>query len=165
MNTRIYFPKARRIALISDSHGDDTMLRGIMPVLERMDGVIMLGDHAEDARDLARELYIPVVYVRGNCDPFDDAPEEINGVIGTEGGPTFFACHGHRYGVKESPLGVLYRARELGAGLALYGHTHIQDMYREDGVLCVNPGALCMGSYAILRPDGFGIRAELLKLK
>lgn len=165
MNARVYFPKAKKIALISDSHGESAMLREILPVLERTDGVIMLGDHAEDARALARDLYIPVVYVRGNCDASDDAPEEIYGRIGSEEGPVFYACHGHRYGVKENPLGMVYRAKELYANVAMYGHTHIPDVYREDGVLCVNPGALCNGYYALLRLDGFGLRAELLRLK
>ena len=79
-------------------------------------------------------------------------------------GPMFFACHGHRYGVKMNPLSLLYRAKEMGASAAFYGHTHIPALDREEGVLLANPGALRDGHYAIVRLENNALKIEHKRL-
>ena len=55
-------------------------------------------------------------------------------------GVKIFACHGHRYGVKQSLVKLAARAKELGCTIALYGHTHDAREDVIDGVTLLNPG-------------------------
>lgn len=49
--------------------------------------------------------------------------------------------HGHKYGVKTSTAMMLAEARAMRAAAALYGHTHVAEVYREDtGMWVMNPG-------------------------
>ena len=50
--------------------------------------------------------------------------------------------HGHKYGVKTSTAMMLAEARAMDAQAALYGHTHVAEVYREEtGMWVLNPGS------------------------
>ena len=50
--------------------------------------------------------------------------------------------HGHRHNVKMYTGLLLKDARAVGAAIALYGHTHEAECYREDdGLWVMNPGS------------------------
>ena len=127
-----------RFLVFSDSHGR------IEPMLDLYkqypnDGIIHLGDHISDARQLMPMVgAYPVYQVRGNCDPFDHGPEEQ---ILSFHGTRIMICHGHRYQVKSTYQPVYYRGLELGADFVLFGHTH-QAMYEEGDVTLINPGSV-----------------------
>lgn len=133
-----------KLLVLSDSHGD---LAGMRLALrrERPDQVLHLGDHALDAYTLAQEFSTtPIAYVRGNCDgPF---PRCADTFLRKLAGVQVFAAHGHRYGVKSGLLRFSYAARENGAALALFGHTHCPYCGEENGLRLVNPGS-CRGPY------------------
>ena len=153
-----------KLLVLSDSHGD---LAGMRLALrrERPDQVLHLGDHALDAYTLAQEFSTTAIaYVRGNCDgPF---PACADTYLRKVAGVQIFAAHGHRYGVKSGLLRFYLAARENGAALALFGHTHLPYCRWEGGVLLVNPGALKNREYAVVEIEGSGeIRAELKKLQ
>lgn len=158
------FPGAKTVAVISDSHRDRRNLELAERTLSQADGVIHLGDVVSDAAYLRSRLSVPILCVRGNCDFPGAAPEELFGHLGGRREIPFLACHGHRYDVKTNPYSLLYRCDELGAKIALYGHTHIAFCRSEGGVLLVNPGALRDGRYALLRLDDGGVSAELSRL-
>ena len=165
MSEPIFFRDKDSFALIADSHHNSAMLDRAAEALRGIGGVILLGDCAPDADYLRKKLQIPDVYaVRGNCDFPGCAPEEMSGVLFRGNGPKFIACHGHRYDVKMNPLSLLYRAREIGASAAFYGHTHIPALDREEGVLLINPGALKDGRYAIVRLDRGALKVEHMRL-
>lgn len=159
MSEPVFFPHAQTIALIADSHRDRMMLDRAAEALRPVDGVLLLGDCAPDADYLAAKLGKPAYAVRGNCDFPGAAVEEMYGALFSALGPRFLACHGHRYGVKQNPLSLLYRAKELGAQAAFYGHTHIAAQDREDGVLLFNPGALRDGRYGLVWLENGRIQA------
>ena len=55
-------------------------------------------------------------------------------------------AHGHKHGVKTNTAGLVVEARSLGAQAALYGHTHVAEVYREDtGMWVMNPGSAGYG--------------------
>ena len=60
------------------------------------------------------------------------------------------ATHGHRVSARFGLGELVQKAQGVRADVALFGHTHRPCKDMRDGVLCVNPGALCDGSYAIL---------------
>ena len=107
------------LILFSDSHGSSS---GIRTVLKRgaADAVVHLGDGVRDAEPFVEDR-VPLYAVRGNCDFFEDRPEEI--VMALEG-HTLLMTHGHLYGAKSGVGGLLSRAREVGADIVLFGHTH-----------------------------------------
>lgn len=165
MSEPVFFRNKTCFALIADSHHSQTMLDRVVEALQNAGGLILLGDCVQDAEYLRKKLPYPDVYaVKGNCDYFGGAPEEISGRLFRENGPLFLACHGHRYGVKMNPLSLLYRAREEGVSAAFYGHTHIPALDREEGVLLVNPGALKDGYYALVRFENSMLKVEHKRL-
>ncbi|MDO4739430.1 MAG: YfcE family phosphodiesterase [Eubacteriales bacterium] len=165
MSEPVFFRGKSCFVLIADSHHNQAMLEKLSAEIQDAGGLILLGDCVQDAEYLRKKLPYPDVYaVKGNCDYFDRAPEEISGRLFRENGPVFLACHGHRWGVKMNPLSLLYHAKEQGAAAAFYGHTHFPAMDREEGVLLVNPGALKDGYYALVRFENSMLKVEHKKL-
>jgi putative phosphoesterase len=132
--------------------------------LERPDICFFLGD---GERDIARlgEKYpsLPVYAVRGNCDFSSDLKKLI---ICNVDGVIIFATHGHLSNVEyEDELRTLtYQAKEAGADIALFGHTHSQHLSENEGITLLNPGSAGWGyypGYAVLDIENGTFSAEL----
>ena len=65
-------------------------------------------------------------------------------------GITFFVTHGHHQYVNAGREYLANMAKEKGASIALYGHTHKLNAETVDGVLCINSGSTNFprGTYA-----------------
>ena len=144
-----------RILVVSDSHGRLYALRQAI----RQEGNFALLLHLGDgAGDVQRMLPLPggqpVLQVRGNCDL--GFPELAEQLVTQEGGKTLLCTHGHRLSVKYSEQPMTEAARKAHADIALYGHTHVPVQHYADGLYVCNPGALCLGHYAVLEitPQG-----------
>lgn len=79
------------------------------------------------------------ITVQGNCDYEDKFPTETTQEIADK---KIFLTHGHLYGVKSSLNNLLYKAKEVGANIACFGHSHFLGMEVVDDVLFINPGSL-----------------------
>ncbi len=132
-----------KAAVFSDTHGNTA------PMLEAARGaeadvLIHLGDYDRDAQAL-REAFpdTQVHSVCGNCDIMPLAPEKL--VI--ELGPVrALLVHGHRYGVSAAQADwLVFAAREEGAQLAMFGHTHSPFYEQLGGVTLLNPGTAGSG--------------------
>ena len=126
----------KTIVVFSDSHGFPLPTK-LNEVAKEADFVFFLGDGIRGLDDML--LHKGFHAVKGNCDAycgFDD--EELVQVENVK----FLLTHGHEYHVKYDKLSLLYRTQELGAQVALYGHTHFADEEIEQGVLLLNPGAI-----------------------
>lgn len=125
--------------IISDSHGNMDGVKKLYPLFSENDFIIHLGDTSADAVKIADNFAKKTVIINGNCEFFkcgeDERVLEIEGV-------KIFACHGHKYGVKQTYSLLAKRAKELGCTVALYGHTHIPEIKEVDGITLVNPGTL-----------------------
>ena len=132
-----------KILVVSDSHGAISYMERAAE-LEQPRLIIHLGDRVEDAEELERRWPDPVyISLPGNCDYFrSDRPDRL---LRKLGGMNIFMTHGHRYGVKSDLLRLTLAAREAGAEIALFGHTHRALLEKEDGLWIMNPGA-CGGS-------------------
>ncbi len=155
---------ALKILVVSDSHGDLDALRSAVR-RERPQAIIHLGDHASDADAIANEFAgLPVLSVRGNCD--FDTPTRAETLTREIEGVRIFAAHGHRYGVKSGLLRLSYAAREAGARLALFGHTHCPYLGEEGEMTLMNPGA-CGGfrpSYGVVTLQNGTLECRLTEL-
>ncbi|MCL6479004.1 MAG: metallophosphoesterase [Peptococcaceae bacterium] len=138
--------------MLSDTHG---MLGPAFKAVEAMgpiDLLIHAGDHYRDAAEIAAAVNVPVHAVVGNCDSRTEGPEEkilhLDGV-------TVFITHGHRYNVKISIYGLYNRALELGAGVVVYGHTHVAGYGVASVSGCAGKELLIINPGSVSRPrDG-----------
>lgn len=131
-----------KILVLSDSHSALSFMRNCIDSI-KPDRVIHLGDYYDDACAIAEEYpHIPLFQVSGNCDRYRCPPfvqevlaQKIDGVY-------FYLTHGHRHMVKQRLDMLIRDARKCKAAAALYGHTHIADIHREeDGLWVINPGS------------------------
>ena len=135
----------KTIVVLSDTHCNTAPLVALSRVLEECDYIVHLGDMTADA-DRLRTLFPEKTFVvKGNND-FGGGVDEL--VLDIEG-RRIFACHGHRYGVKQTTRKLLAAAKSKLCDVVLYGHTHESLVREEEGVLLVNPG--CMTTYAPAR--------------
>jgi putative phosphoesterase len=151
-----------RLGVVSDSHGSLSAVERAGPLLMGLDAIAHLGDGVEDAKLLSEMAGLPLYAVAGNCDLLPRVPAER---IETFSGVRTLLTHANRYHVKRSLFRLSLRAREAGAALALFGHTHEPTVEWEGGVLLVNPGSLQNGRYAIIEfrengPTPFLLRFE-----
>lgn len=149
--------------VISDSHGAQEDLRALMILSEKQikpDALIFCGDGINDVIPY-RQAVLQFWPVRGNCDL--TYPPGIP-LERTERMETLwvYIAHGHTHRVKNSLLPLYYRAQEVGARVACFGHTHSAMARWEGGILLLNPGSLRDGRYAVLEIGEQGeVKAEL----
>ena len=126
-----------RLLIMSDTHGDAEVIKTVRDYYPQVDAVVHCGD-SELPYD---HTYLQgVERVRGNCDRKDDRfPNEKLFELGET---TVFVTHGHLFNVKSSILSLMYRAREVGADICCFGHSHILGAEMIDDTLFINPGSL-----------------------
>lgn len=127
-----------QVLVLSDSHGNvGHMVRAVARV--QPDYVLHLGDCQRDLEKLRREFpALPMEGVPGNCDWGSlDQPERLIEL----GGVRIFLLHGHTRNVKSSPMAAMYAAKEYGAQVLLFGHTHRPLVDNDGTLLTLNPGA------------------------
>lgn len=153
-----------KILVVSDTHGN---YLAPVKILEETGAemLIHLGDEINDALTLELIVDVPVIKIPGNCDHGARDPrerlEEISGRM-------FFMTHGDLYMVKSGLEKLVKKAGELKASVALFGHTHLPFIQKQEGVLLVNPGTLMSKSdsrsYALLTVTPSKINAEIIYL-
>ena len=156
-----------KILVISDTHGDiDKAEEAIRKNLD-IDLIIHLGDYFRDAEKLSEIFpHKPIEYIYGNSDfMIGDVPAEK---LLEFGGKKLFLTHGHRYSVKWDYDKLHNKAKELGADLLLFGHTHVPEIVEGGSYLLVNPGSISDPrddsdeSYAIIEIIDGKIRTQVI---
>ncbi len=147
-----------RIVVTSDTHRAS---RDFFNIIERheknADLFINLGDSAGEIEQF--EMFKPNIKIKcvaGNGDFSSTYPLEQ--FITFDGKKVFFT-HGHTYYVKHGYQKLQERAEKEGVDICLFGHTHIPYIERINGILYMNPGAVCHGSYGIIDIEPSGIMA------
>ena len=126
------------VLVVSDSHGKvDKLIQAVEQVHPGY--VLHLGDCQRDLEKLRQAFpMLPMEGVPGNCDYGScDQPERLLEM----GGVRIFMLHGHTRNVKSSPMSALYAAKEYGAQVLLFGHTHVPLVDNDGTLLTLNPGA------------------------
>ena len=130
--------------VFSDSHGDVSQASWIIEQFkDRANGVIHLGDHADDFHKLQQKYQdkygMAFLNVRGNCDLASPDPDLRTFTVEKR---KVLLVHGHQQHVKFGTDELRLLAREHGANIVLYGHTHMPDLTEEDGLMILNPGSI-----------------------
>lgn len=126
------------IGVVSDTHRDYYMIQTAMEYLKYSDLIIHLGDNVQDVEIMAENYKGRIISVRGNCDFSVMEPSEKIEMIENK---KFLVTHGHTYDVKYSLNSLKFKAKDIGAEVALYGHTHIPMIDFEEGIWYINPGS------------------------
>ncbi len=153
------------IIVISDTHGET--LKAIEIIKKHNPDVIFhLGDMQRDAIEIKNAFNKDSFYsVCGN----NDYPQSNYEVVTQFEGKTVFACHGHRYNVKNGLSHLYDAAKQRKADIALFGHTHMSLVTFMGNVLVVNPGCLNKRyskkpSYSIVTVEKDKINAHIFSL-
>lgn len=130
-----------RIGIVSDSHGDVRVFNDMLAVPGAAEAELWLhaGDFASDADDLELLSGRRVVRVLGNCDLFVDGVYDETVV--EVAGHRIFLTHGHLFNVRFDTAMLQEAAREAGADIAVYGHTHVA-LEEHGEVTVLNPGSI-----------------------
>ena len=135
-----------RILVVSDTHGDAYSLQQAVLAQPSARVVIHLGDG-----------------VRGNCD-FRADDDLLYAREETIGGKRLFFTHGHLYQVKFDLYRAVTAAKERGADILLFGHTHQALTDYEDGLYMLNPGSLSHGgTYGLIDITPAGVVLNIVK--
>ncbi len=148
-----------RILVVSDTHNKheylDMAIEEVQP-----DRIFHLGDG--DGCEIYMEAVAgcPVEIVRGNCDFASTLPAEVVMRVGAH---VVMLTHGHYYQVNYGTEELIEAAREKGADVVMYGHTHVPEISEHHGVLVINPGSISYPrqrgkepSYAVVEVDEKG---------
>ncbi|MBR0447790.1 MAG: YfcE family phosphodiesterase [Clostridia bacterium] len=152
-----------RVLVVSDIHGRIHRLQEALEQQPIARHVIFLGDGLRQVEDVMEQYPDRTFYtVPGNCD-FGASGIPIRQE--TFGGKRFYFTHGHLHDVKYTLYRLDLAAREAGADIALFGHTH--NPYREyaDGLHLFNPGSLGYGgTYGYVDIEGGAIFTAIVEL-
>ena len=152
-----------RILVLSDSHGMPSRILDAVEAHPEAEALIFLGDGERDL-DTVEGYYhsLPnVIKVAGNCDFSSSLP--LLRVV-TLGGKKIYCTHGHAEHVKYGTDELLLRARQEGADIVLYGHTHTGVTCYDDGLYIMNPGSIRDGHYGMIDIVPGGIMLNEAKL-
>ena len=156
-----------RILVISDSHGRNDDIEGVLKQVGDIDMMIHCGD-VERGDSYIREIAgCPVVMVAGNNDYYLDLPNEEEIRLGDY---KVLVTHGHNYYVNSGVDYLREHALEMGYDVVMYGHTHKPSLHEEDGVTILNPGSISyprqsgrQKTYMIMEIDASGMPEIELK--
>jgi uncharacterized protein len=146
-----------KIGVISDTHGD---LQAWNNVMEKLffdcDRIIHAGDvlyhgprnpivSGYNPGELAKkinELKVPLIIAKGNCDAEVDQmvinqPIMSPYVFLSINEKNILVCHGHNYEATDLPQ----IAKNYGAQIIIFGHSHIHQLTQVDGVILLHPGS------------------------
>jgi putative phosphoesterase len=154
------------IAVVSDTHRRIGAIKKVIKKIQNADVLIHLGDNVDDLHELTERFNGKIVNVKGNCDFCVDVPNDR--LIEIEG-KRIFLTHGHRYGVKYDFMRLKYKALEVKADIVLFGHTHVQQIEYDEGILFINPGSPSMSrgafnSIALIDIDENKVQPRLVEI-
>ncbi len=139
-----------KILIVSDTHRSLKTLKEVLKREEPVDMLIHLGDVERQMADIRQMTDCPLHMIAGNNDFLSGLPNEECFEIGEY---KVFITHGHAYMVNITEEHLQRTARELGADIVMYGHTHRPGITVEKDLVTLNPGSLTYPRQSGRRPS------------
>lgn len=152
-----------KLVVVSDSHGRNDLLYDLQLQHPDAQAFLHCGDVESDA-----ESFPGYLIVQGNNDYYYDLPAER---ILSFGEHRILLIHSHQFPYRKREERMLAYAKERGCDIICYGHTHVADNRKVNGILLLNPGSLKYSrdgrppSYAILTLEGPRAEAKIIFLE
>lgn len=150
-----------KILIVSDSHGKNRYLAQVIEKVSPIDLLIHLGDLEGSERFLLENAPCQVEMVSGNNDYFLKIERVKELYIGRY---KVLLTHGHRHKVYFGSEDIKDWARENGAAIVMFGHTHVPKLDLNSDVIALNPGSISLPrqeghrpSYIIMELDSQGL--------
>lgn len=121
----------KQIIVVSDSHGNNYLLKKIYQTYPNADAYLHLGD----SEDYEANLY-PFVTVKGNNDYYVEDEYRIIHI----GNLNIYMTHGHKMYLSKDNM--VMKAKKNHCNVFLFGHTHKPFYEYYEGIYLINPGAL-----------------------
>ena len=157
-----------RIIVVSDTHGNYSALEKVIERNLSADIFVHLGDGERELDKIVMKYpQLDIRHVAGNCDYASLSPSVM--IIGA-GDYKILATHGHNFGVKYSLDRFKEVAKENGATIAIFGHSHARLETHEDGIYFLNPGSAALPrdgskpSYGFIDITNAGIVTNIVDL-
>ena len=132
--------------IVSDSHGDSEYFSKLLKEYKDY-FVIHLGDRGFDVEKyLENREYI---LVDGNCDRYTYQKDAYLDYKNHK----ILLTHGDLYGVKYDFNKLYFKALQEKCDVVMFGHTHHQESFEYNNIKFINPGALNLHKYAIIKDD------------
>lgn len=154
----------KKIVIMSDNHGDQSMLSYVKEQEPQADYYIHCGDsEAYDVRLLAG-----YICVKGNNDWALDLPSEVKMTV--EGMPILIT-HGQHFGYFQRELAMNDLLTRQHCRILISGHTHMPMFVKDGDFYYVNPGSTTLPrggsarSYAVLTIDHDQVDFVLKEIK
>ncbi len=129
-----------KIAILSDTHGYKKYMDEIKDMVKECDLIIHAGDNFADSKYLYKISKVEVMAVKGNCD-YINVEEDLIFDIEDK---TIFLTHGHKYMVNAGIEEIKNKAKEIGADIVIFGHTHVPLHIKDEEITFINPGSLSL---------------------
>lgn len=127
-----------QVVIMSDNHGRKMALEKVFHHYRNQPETIFV--HCGDSEFPYEDSVFEDCYrVTGNCDYDEKYPDTVQLKVA---GIPVMVTHGHLDWVNTGVGRLSKRAQELGAQVALYGHTHKLAEDTANGVLCINSGSV-----------------------
>lgn len=159
-----------KIVIFSDTHGRQDLMKQIIEKEKPFEVMVHAGDMEDQVSGVLGYTDYQIRIVAGNCDYGLGYSREL-----------FFdldryhvlLIHGNMCGSihcnpAQSIESLKNYARNKGADILIFGHTHVPKMERDEELLCINPGSLSLPrqenhkpSYAVLKIENGKIECEI----
>lgn len=130
-----------KVLIVSDTHGREQYLYETIQRVSPIDMLMHLGDFEGGEESIRAMADCPVEFVSGNNDFFTGIPKEK--IIKIEN-YSIMMTHGHRYSVAYSLNFLLEEAKRNYVDVVMYGHTHIPNIEKHNGIWFINPGSISL---------------------
>jgi len=131
---------AMRYLVVSDSHGHLNLLwNWLKTCRESWDAIIHAGDYYRDGEALSQQLGLPMFGAQGNNDRDARAPWET---VWQDGTRRLGVIHGHQWDADHRLQGLLEWAKMRGCEVVVFGHSHVDGVFQQEGRWLINPGAI-----------------------
>lgn len=122
------------IIIASDTHGRNEVLHQLEQAYPKADLFVHCGDLEDYASD-----YPHWVFVRGNNDLDYDMPDSrIINIAGVR----MYITHSHHFGYYDREHRLAAQGRRENCQVVIYGHTHVPQAEKVDGIWLINPGSM-----------------------
>ena len=130
-----------RILVVSDTHRNKRALERAVLSQPKAELILFLGDGVGEAEEVSRDLRPnqTMLMVKGNNDWCCREPLEREVWAGDT---KILMMHGHSRQVTYGMGSAIQAAKNCGAKILLFGHTHIPVCDYVDGLYIMNPGSL-----------------------
>lgn len=136
---------SEKILVVSDSHGLNSNLKRALAHFggrgQELAMLVFLGDMGGTRREIEGMVDCPLEMVKGNGDYDADLPFTKLIKMWDE---TVLITHGHRYNCKYSTQEMVDMARENGASMVFFGHTHEPFLDTSGEIKVCNPGSITL---------------------